>query len=45
MRHADTDQKTRRIAKQSFTLTSREIMADLLYPTPVRIEPQRRGRR
>jgi len=40
-------EKTRKAtpAKQPFTLTSEEILADLLYPAPVRISQQRMGRR
>ncbi len=45
MRPNDTDNKTRRIAKQPFVLTSQEIMADLLYPAPVRTPDRKRGRR
>jgi hypothetical protein len=46
MRSNDID-KTRKTtrAKQPFTLTSEEILADLLYPAPVRSPKQRRGRR
>ena len=46
MRLYDID-KTRKAtrAKQPFTLTSEEILADLLYPAPVRSPKQRRGRR
>ena len=46
MRSNDID-KTRKAtrAKQPFTLTSEEILADLLYPAPVRSPKQRRGRR
>ncbi|MEZ5074119.1 MAG: hypothetical protein R2691_04695 [Solirubrobacterales bacterium] len=32
-------------AKQPFTLTSEEIMADLLYPATVRVPKRRRARR
>ena len=45
MRLIDTEHKTRKIAKQPFALTSQEIMADLLYPAPVRTPRQKKGRR
>ena len=39
--------KTRKATgvKQPFTLTSREIMADLMYPAPVEAPKRRQGRR
>jgi hypothetical protein len=43
----DKTRKATRV-KQPFALTSREIMADLMYPAPVdapRSQPARRGRR
>jgi len=45
MRPNETGQKTRKIAKQPFALTSREIMADLLYPAPVPAPRRKQGRR
>jgi hypothetical protein len=40
----DKPRKTSR-AKQQFALTSEEIMADLLYPAPVRTPRPRKRRR
>ncbi len=45
MRLNDTGHKTRKIAKQPFALTSREIMADLLYPAPVPAPRRKQSRR
>jgi hypothetical protein len=40
----DKTRKATRV-KQPFALTSREIMADLMYPAPLEATKPRRGRR
>ncbi|HET6830855.1 MAG TPA: hypothetical protein VFH44_05835 [Solirubrobacterales bacterium] len=44
MNRNDKHSKPRRIVSQSFRLTSEEILADLMYPAPVR-DPKRRTAR